>query len=368
MADRVALFVGTDKGAFVLTSDMAREKWDVSGPHMRGSSIDHMIFDGRDGTMFMAINHFIYGPEVARSTDFGETWEKAEKQPRFEEGSGRVMEKLWNVQPGRDSEPGVVYLGAAPASLWRSEDSGVTWHENAGLQGVPGRDKWMPGAGGLCLHTILLDPSNPDRMAVCISAAGYFRSDDCGKTWVRKTDGLPLGEAPAGFEDLAVEYAGEADHCVHKMAVDAGDAAVQYMQHHMGVFRTGDFGDSWEKIEDGLPESFGFPVVTHPRKSGHVWLIPNQSGEFRSASSGAFRVFKSEHGGDSWRALTDGLPQENAYLSTLRESMTVDGADPVGVYVGAKSGVLYGSRDEGESWYEVASSLPPILSVEAALV
>ena len=180
---------------------------------------------------------------------------------------------------------------------------------------------------------------------------------------MRKTDGLLTGVRPSEDADGAVDYDGPADHCVHKVAVDAGDPGVQYMQHHLGVFRTRDYGDSWDKIEDGLPETFGFPIVSHPRRPGHVWLIPNHSGEFRSASSGAFRVFKSEQSGDSWRALTAGLPQENAYLSTLRESMAVDGADPLGVYVGSKSGVLYGSRDEGENWYEVASSLPPIMSV-----
>lgn len=366
MAGRVALFVGTDKGGFVLTSDSARERWDVSGPHARGSSVDHMTFDERSGTIFMAVNHEIYGPEVMRSTDFGKTWESSEKNPRFEEGSGLVMEKLWNIQPGRESEPGVIYLGAMPASLWRSEDDGRTWNENLGLQRVPSRPRWGPGAGGLCLHTIVLDSANPDRMAVGISAAGYFRTDDGGETWVRKTDGLPLEQGPSEAGDPDIDYDASADHCVHKVTIDASDPSVQFMQHHLGVFRTSDFGDSWEDIGEGLPELFGFPVASHPRKSGHVWLIPNHSGEFRSASSGAFRVFKSESGGDSWRALTDGLPQENAYLSTLRESMAVDVLDPVGVYVGSKSGVLYGSRDEGESWFEVAGALPPILSVEAA--
>jgi hypothetical protein len=366
MGERVALFVGTNKGGFILTSDSAREKWDVSGPHGRGSSVDHMAFDGRDGTIFMVENHDIYGPEVSRSTDFGVTWESSEKNPRFEKDSGLVMEKLWNIQPGRESEPGVVYLGAMPASLWRSDDNGLTWHENAGLQRTPTRADWGPGAGGLCLHTIVLDPDNADRMAVGISAAGYFRSDDGGESWVRKTDGLPFGDRPNVIDEDNIEYDTEADNCVHKVAVDASDPAVQYMQHHLGVFKTPDFGDTWEDIGDGLPELFGFPIGSHPRKAGHVWLIPNHSGEFRSASSGSFRVFKSEAGGSSWRALTDGLPQENAYLSTLRESMAVDVLDPVGVYVGSKSGVLYGSRDEGESWFEVAGTLPPILSVEAA--
>ena len=368
MRERVALFVGTNKGGFILTSDASREKWDVSGPHMRGSSVDHMTFDGRSGTVFMAVNHDIYGPEVARSTDFGATWKSAEKNPRFEEDSGRVMERLWNVQPGRDSEPGVVYLGAMPASLWRSEDNGATWLENSALQDVPDRDKWYPGAGGLCLHTIVLDKDRPERMAVGISAAGYFRTDDGGESWVRKTDGLPLEELTAELQERIPDYDPLADHCVHKVAVDSADPAVQYMQHHLGVFRTSDFGETWNDIGEGLPELFGFPVASHPRKSGHVWVVPNHSGEFRASSTGEFRVFKSESGGDLWVGMTNGLPQENAYLSTLRESMAVDSLDPVGVYVGAKSGVLFGSRDEGSSWYEVVSSLPPILSVEAAVI
>lgn len=368
MSERVALFVGTNKGGFILTSDSKREKWDVSGPHMRGSSVDHMIFDDRSGIIFMAVNHEIYGPEMARSSDFGKTWESAQRNPRFPDQSGRVMEKLWNIQPGRTSEPGVLYLGAMPASLWRSDDDGQTWHENSGLQEVPSRPKWVPGAGGLCLHTIVLDADNPDRMAVGISAGGYFRTDDGGATWARKTEGLPLEQGPSDPDDPNIDYDADADHCVHKVAIDAGNQAVQYMQHHLGVFKTSNFGDSWHDIGEGLPELFGFPIASHPRKSGHVWLIPNHSGEFRSASSGAFRVFKSESGGSSWVGKTQGLPQQNAYLSTLRESMSVDSLDPVGVYVGAKSGVLYGSHDEGESWYEVISSLPPILSVEIAVL
>lgn len=165
-----------------------------------------------------------------------------------------------------------------------------------------------------------------------------------------------------------VDYDPDEDKCVHKVAVDADDPAVQYVQHHTGVFRTRDYGEVWEEISEGLPEKFGFPIVSHPRKSGHIWVIPNQGGEFRAPSTGAFRVFKSENGGDDWRALTDGLPQENAYFTTLRESMAVDGADPLGVYVGTKAGILFGSSDEGESWSTVAASLPPILSVEAAVL
>lgn len=374
MADKIALFAGTNKGGFILTSDDGRAKWDIAGPFLRGYSIFHMTFDPRDGSIYMVANHEIYGPEVARSTDFGETWTTSEAEPRFEPDSGRNMKRLWHVQPGRLSEPGVIYAGAEPASLWKSEDSGKTWVENQQLQEHPSQPKWAPGAGGLCLHTIILDPSNDDRMSVGVSAAGYFRTDDGGQSWHRKHEGLPRGanepspEEAKIFESYGIEYDPAEDNCIHKVTVDAADPARQYMQHHGGVFRTQNYGESWEDIGDGLPETFGFPIVSHPGKPGTIWVIPNQSGEFRASSSGAFRVFKSEDSGDSWRAVTDGLPQEAAYLTTLRESMAVDGAEPLGVYVGTKAGTLFGSTDEGESWHTVLSALPPILSLEAAVV
>jgi len=371
MADKIALFVGTNKGGFILTSGAARQKWNVSGPHLRGYSIDHMAFDPRDGHVYMVANHDIYGPEVVSSADFGDTWDTSNAEPRFNDDSGRSLEKLWHVQPGRPFEPGVIYLGGMPASLWKSEDLGKTWQENTPLQEHETRPKWSPGAGGLCLHTIILDPENQDRMAVGISAAGYFRTDDGGKTWLRRALDLPDDGPPSPeiMEKLGiVEYDPDNDKCVHKVAVDANDPAVQYIQHHTGVFRTRDYGETVEEISEGLPEQFGFPIVSHPRKSGHIWVIPNHSGEFRSSSTGAFRVYKSEDGGDNWRALTKGLPQENAYFSTLRESMAVDGADPLGVYIGTKNGILFGSSDEGESWSTVALSLPPILSVEATVL
>jgi photosystem II stability/assembly factor-like uncharacterized protein len=355
MADKTVLFAGTDKGGFILTSDSSRRMWEVSGPFLRGYSIFHMTPDLRDGSIYMVANHAVYGSGVVRSDDFGETWTPSDAEPRFEPDSDRSLKQLWHVRPGRPSEPGVIYVGAEPASLWRSEDSGKTWAENEHLQEHPSQPNWVPGAGGLCLHTIILDPSNDDRMSVGISAAGYFRTDDAGQSWNRKHEGLPRGvNEPSAeelelFESMGLEYDPAEDNCIHKVSMDAVDPAAQYMQHHGGVFRTRNFGDSWEDIGEGLPETFGFPIVSHPSRPGTIWVIPNQSGEFRASSSGAFRVFKSEDAGDSWRAVTDGLPQVAAYLTTLRESMAVDGAEPLGVYVGTKAGTLFGSRDEGES-------------------
>ena len=370
MPDKIALFVGTNKGGFILTSDADRRKWDVSGPHLPGYRIFHMKYDPRTGTTFMVANHDIYGPEVARSNDLGATWQTSDAEPRYSEDSGQRLAQLWHVQPGRPSEPGVIYVGAEPASLWKSEDGGKNWSENLQLQEHPSRSNWIGGAGGLCLHTIILDPENVDRMSIGISAGGYFRTDDGGQSWDIKIDGLPPGEPPPPeFADfLPVDHDSDADQCIHKVTTDGTDPTTQYMQHHMGVFRSRDRGDSWDDIANGLPESFGFPIISHPRKAGMIWLIPNQSGEFRTRSTGAFEIYKSENGGDDWRVLTEGLPQEHAYVTTLRESMTVDGADPLGLYVGTKGGALYGSTDEGESWYTVAASLPPIFSVEAAVV
>ncbi len=374
MADKISLFVGTNKGGFMLSSDRSRTKWDVAGPFLRGYSIFHMAPDLRDRSIYMAANHEVYGPEIARSADFGETWTQSDAEPRFEPDSGRKLQRIWHIQPGRPSEPGVIYAGAEPASLWRSEDSGKNWKENEPLRAHPSHPNWVPGAGGLCLHTIILDPNNDDRMSVGISAAGYFRSDDAGQSWNRKHDGLPQGENEPGPEEIewlesqGMEYDPAEDNCIHKVAVDALDPATQYMQHHGGVFRTQTFGDSWEDIGGGLPETFGFPIASHSSKPGTIWVIPNEGGEFRASSSGAFAVYKSENAGESWRATTDGLPQQAAYLTTLRESMAVDGADPLGVYVGTKAGTLYGSSDEGESWRVVAPALPPILSVEAAVL
>ena len=304
MADKIAVFVGTDKGGFILTSDLSRARWNFSGPHLKGYSIYHMIPAPRDGSIYMAANHAVYGPEVVRSTDMGASWTHSEAEPRFPEDSDRKMEALWHIEPGRPAEHGVLYLGADPASLWKSEDS--------------------------------------------------------GKTWSLRTEGIPPASEPHADPASCL--------CVHKFVTDPNDPDVFYQQNHMGLFRSRNAGVTWQDIGGGMPETFGFPIAAHTRKSGTIWVSPAEGPDFRAPADGAFKVFKSEDGGDSWRAVTPGLPQENAYLTAMREAMAVDGADPLGVYVGVKTGTLFGSSDEGESWQTIAPHLPPILSVEATVL
>jgi hypothetical protein len=360
MADKIAVFVGTDKGGFILTSDFCRARWDVSGPHLKGYSIYHMTPDTRDGSIYMAANHAVYGSEVVRSTDMGESWTHSDAEPRFPEGAGRKMEALWHIEPGRPAEPGVLYLGADPASLWKSEDSGKTWHEMKALQQHRSKPDWVPGAGGMCLHTIGLHPHDLGKISLGVSAVGFFQTEDGGETWDLRTEGIPAALEPR------VDPASR--RCVHKFVMDPDDPDTFYQQNHMGVFRSRNAGVSWEDIGGGLPETFGFRIAGHPGKSGTIWVTPSQGPDFRAPVDGAFKVFKSEDAGDSWRAVTTGLPQENAYLTPMREAMAVDGADPLGVYVGVKTGTLFGSSDEGESWRTIAPTLPPILSVEAAIL
>jgi photosystem II stability/assembly factor-like uncharacterized protein len=270
------------------------------------------------------------------------------------------MEAFWHVTPGRPSEPGVVYLGAAPASLWRSEDLGLTWAENNPFSSHGSRPDWEQGAGGLCLHTILLDPLDDQRIYLGVSAAGFFRSDGNGETWHLKSKGVPAALKPRHDPD--------AGRCVHKAALDSTDPGTIYQQNHMGLYRTSNAGDSWTTMGKGLSDTFGFAMAAHPRKGGILWIVPVQADTFRAPSGGKMRVLKSVDGGSSWRDASSGLPSENAYATPLREGMAVDGANPLGVYVGMKSGTIYGSTDEGESWGVVIENLPPILSVEAAII
>ena len=368
------VLVGTRKGAFLLAGDESRRRWQLSGPYNPGTDIFHMVYDPRaGGRIFSASNSMWFGPQVEFSNDLGATWEQSTQQPRFTdkpefaEHDGPAVANIWHIEPGIAAEPATVYAGVQPAALFKSADGGVTWQEVEGLGKHPTRSQWMPGFGGLCLHSIALDQDNPDRMWVGISAAGVFRTEDGGENWHPANRGVPADFYPG---DTFPEWG----QCPHKLLSPSGSPGLLYQQNHCGVFRSDNFGAQWTDITDGLPSRFGFVLGLHPRDSRTLFVLPEDEalgndvgGGIRYASGAKFRVFRSRNGGGHWEPLTSGLPQEHAYLHVLREGMATDTLDPLGVYVGTTSGQIYYSRDEGDHWHLMVEHLPPINSVEVAV-
>lgn len=378
---RVLVLVGTRKGGFIFTSDRKRKEWKVSGPHFKGWGVMHMTRDPRDGRIHTAAAHEVYGPSTHFSDDLGRHWTQAKEAPAFSKPStsgrppGTVAEardpeaaqakpekivNVWNIAPGRADEPGVLYAGAQPAALFKSTDRGETWTINEGLYNHPTRGQWSPGAGGLCLHTIILDPIDPSRMYVAISAVGCFRSDDGGATWQPRNKNVRADFLPDKFPEFG--------QCVHKMVMHPGRPGVLYQQNHCGVYRSDDAGDDWIDIGDGkLPSRFGFPIAVHPHDPKTIYVVLEESDDYRLSVDGKFAVWRSRNGGESWKRLTTGLP-DRAHLLALREAMAMDTLDDAGVYVGTSTGQVFYSRDTGDSWGVLADFLPPVLSVETAVV
>jgi len=354
---RTIVMVGTTRGGFIFTGGPDRKEWTMSDPLHRGSQVYHLTLDSRDGQMYAAVNNIFWGPEISRSSDLGESWTESSEEPRFRQDSGETLEAMWHIVPGRPEEPGVLYAGGAPASLWKTTDSGDTWVELGALGDHPSRPDWEPGAGGLCLHTILLDPERPGRMYAGISAVGLFRTDDGGETWLLSSKGITPALPPRVDENTG--------RCVHKAVLDPFDSEIIFQQNHRGTYRSRDAGLTWDDIGGDLPSTFGFPMVTHPRNPGNVFTVLMDSDEFRSAAEGRVAVWTTSDAGETWRAQTRGLPERNAFTGVLREAMSVDGGEPLGIYFGTTGGALYYSTDEGESWELMADNLPRILSVEA---
>ena len=359
----VIVLAGTTKGLFMLTADADREQWTIDGPWFRGEEIYAAALDTRGGRrrLLVGATSSHWGPSVYRSDDLGETWVEPEPTTlAFPTHTGAAVARVWQLQPATDAQPDVVYAGVEPAALFRSEDGGGSFTLDESLWSHPHRAQWQPGGGGLCLHTVIPDPAGGPRLAVAVSAAGFYRTLD-GATWEAANRGIRAPFLP--------EPTPEFGQCVHKVDRHPSDPDTLFLQHHWGVYRSDDFGGSWIEIgSDALPSTFGFPMVVDPNRPGTAYVLPLTSDEFRCTPDGRLRVYRTTDGGASWDALEKGLPQEQAWLTVLRDAFAADTLDPAGLYVGTRTGDLFASPDAGETWHEVARHLPPVVCVKTAVL
>jgi len=354
----VVVAVGTKKGGFLFHS-ADRRHWSVAGPFLAGSTVYHMILDPRDGrTVYSAAPHAAepWGPAVYRGRAGGELT-PTESAPKFKDGSGLAVTRVWNIEPGSADDGHMIYAGVEPAALFRSPDQGDTWEDIASLNYHPTRKDWQPGGGGLCLHTTLVDPRKPQHLVVAISAVGTFESKDGGRTWTTENRGVRADFLPNRYPEWG--------QCVHKLAWDASRDGSIFQQNHCGMYHRGPEGGTWTEVTKGLPSDFGFPIAAHPHEKGTAYVVPLIGGGNRAFPKGQMAVWQTTNRGKTWRRSTKGLPGPNAYMGVLREGLSVDAEDPLGVYVGTNTGQLFASRDEGNSWKMIADFLPPILSVSA---
>src|ERR671938_216358 len=367
----VRVLVGTRKGAFILTADGKRQKWDVSGPFFGGWEIYHLKGSPADPNRLYASQcSDWFGQQIQRSNDGGQTWEPVGNQFVYDgvpgthqwyDGTPHPWEfkRVWHLEPSLD-DPDTVYAGVEDAALFRSTDGGQSWHELAGLRGHGSGPSWQPGAGGMCLHTILLDPSDPERMFIAISAAGAFRTDDAGKTWRPINRGLKSEGIP--------DPTAEVGHCVHRIAMHRSRPDVLFMQKHWDVMRSDNAGESWQEVSGNLPTDFGFVIDVHAHEPETIYVVPIKSDSEHFPLDGKLRVYRSRTGGNEWEALTTGLPQSDCYVNVLRDAMAVDRHESCGVYFGTTGGQVYGSADAGDTWKAIVRGLPPVLSVEVQTI
>ena len=384
----VRVLVGTRKGAFVLTSDGKRGKWQVDGPHFAGWEIYHVKGSPADpNRLYASQSSSWFGQVIQRSNDGGRTWDtpgggvktdpggmpagesnkfvydaspetgKPLTTHQWYDGTQKpwVFKRVWHLEPSLD-DPDAVYAGVEDAALFRSKDGAKTWRELPGLRGHGTGPQWQPGAGGMCLHTIILDPENSGRIFIAISAAGAFRTDDGGKTWKPINRGLNSRYIP--------NPTAEVGHCVHHVAMHPARPNILYMQKHWDVLRTDDAGENWTEISGNLPTDFGFVIDVNSNEPDTVYVVPIKSDSEHFVHDGKLRVYRSRTGGNEWEPMTKGLPQQDCYVNVLRDAMAVDALEPCGVYFGTSGGQVYASADAGDNWTPIVRDLPPVLSVE----
>jgi photosystem II stability/assembly factor-like uncharacterized protein len=362
----VRVLVGTRKGAFVLTADGKRERWDVSGPHFGGWEMYHLKGSPVDpNRIYASQSSGWFGQQMQRSNDGGKTWEPVGNKFVYEGDPGMhlwydgtphpwAFKRVWHLEPSL-TDPDAVYAGVEDAAFFRSTDGGQTWQELPNLRSQQG-SRWMPGAGGMGLHTILLDPTHPGRIYIAISAAGAFRTDDGGTTWRPINRGLHSQYIP--------DPTAEVGHCVHRIAMHRKRPNVLYMQKHWDVLRTDDAGESWHEVSGNLPTDFGFVIDVHAHVPDTIYVVPIKSDSEHYPPDGKLRVYRSKTGGNEWEPLTNGLPQSNCYVNVLRDAMAVDSLDQCGIYFGTTGGQVYASPDAGDHWAPIVRDLPAVLSVE----
>jgi len=388
---KVRVLAGTRKGAFILSADGKRETWEVSGPHFAGWEMYHLKGSPADpNRIYASQTSGWFGQIIQRSDDGGKTWFQPGTPPgesttgpggtpkgesnkfvydtspstghaltthQWYDGTQHPWEfkRVWHLEPSL-TDPDTVYAGVEDAGLFRSVDGGKSWHELSGLRGHGTGPNWQPGAGGMCLHTIILDPKNPNRIYIAISAAGAFRTEDGGKTWKPINRGLKSPYIP--------DPEAEIGHCVHHVAIHPSRPDVLFMQKHWDVMRSDNAGDKWHEVSGNLPTDFGFVIDVHAHEPETIYVAPIKSDGEHFVPDGKLRIFRSRTGGNDWEALTKGLPQSNCYVNILRDAMAVDTLDSCGIYFGTTGGQVYASSDAGDSWFPIVRDLPPVLSVE----
>ena len=393
--NKVRLLVGTRKGAFILASDGTRKHWDISGPHFAGWEMYHLKGSPADpNRLYASQTSSWFGQIIQRSDDGGKTWHQPGTPPgeptttpdgmpkgesnkfvydtspetgkpltthQHYDGTQRPWEfkRVWHLEPSL-TDPETVYAGIEDAALFRSTNGGQTWQELSGLREAKGK-LWQPGAGGMCLHTILLDPNHPERIFVAVSAAGAFRTDDAGNTW------RPINRGLKSQYELPDPDA-EVGHCVHRIAMHPSRPDVLFMQKHWNVLRSDDTGESWHEISGNLPTNFGFPIDVHAHEPNTIYVVPIKSDSLHYPPDGKLRVYRSRTGGDEWEALTNGLPQRDCYVNVLRDAMAVDSLDPCGLYFGTTGGQVYASANGGDSWAPIVRDFPAVFSVEVQVL
>jgi len=381
----VRVLVGTRKGAFVLTSDGTRRNWQIDGPHFAGWEIYHVKGSPADpNRLYVSQTSGWFGQLIQRSNDGGKSWEipSGEAPPTFParasnkfvydtsaetgkpltthqwyDGTQHPWEfkRVWHIEPALD-DPDTAYAGVEDAAIFRTTDGAKSWQEIPGLRGHGTGPQWQPGAGGMCLHTIILNPQNPQQMFIAISAAGAFRTDDGGKTWKPINQGLRSQYIP--------DPTAEIGHCVHHVAMHPSQPGVLFMQKHWDVMRSDNGGDLWKEVSGNLPTDFGFVIDVHAHQPETIYVVPIKSDSEHFPLDGKLRVYRSRAGGNEWEELSKGLPERDCYVNVLRDAMAVDKLDKCGVYFGTTGGQVYASADAGDTWTAIAQNLPAVLSVE----